>query len=47
MTTIDITPKVKGQLDKLKEERGIKNYSDSIHFLLFFYETKKEKNIES
>jgi len=43
MTTIDITPKVKKQLDKLKEERGIKNYSDSIHFLLFFYETKKEK----
>jgi len=42
MPSIDVTDKVRDRLKDLKKKLGIKNYSDLIHHLLFFYEVKNE-----
>ncbi len=46
MPSIDVTVKVKENLDKVMKEQGIKTYSDVVHFLLFFYDVKKTPDSE-
>ncbi len=44
MPSIDLSPKVKEKLEKIKEEYGCKTYSEAVNILLLIYEEKKKSN---
>ncbi len=44
MASIDLSPKVKEKLEKIKEEYGCKTYSEAVNILLLIYEEKKKLN---
>ncbi len=44
MPSIDLSPKVKEKLEKIKEEYGCKTYSEAVNILLLIYEEKKKLN---